>query len=454
MSARPVLLVLTICGCLCCHGCNWQPGTTSDDDHAGGPDLTMLPQPDADDRQYADSPLDNLLPTAQALGLSNEEVAYLSLLFSRAGLEFDLSQIPIDTDGDAFPNVVDEDIDGDGVLNPDDDDIDGDGTLNANDEDIDGDGVDNDDDDDIDSDGIENDDDPDADSDGLSDRWDLDDDSDGTSDDEDEDDMEDEPKSRLEDLVDAVANRGWLNEFERQQIAIELARRFDNLDDADEIAALLRRAELLNGLGGRPEPAEGHPRGINAIDEVYKQLAGAIEDAKTGQFNPDGPIANATRLQNALQDFKTRANAVVKTAELFEIVRLGEIGDGVAQLGEGLGGDRLGEFIDGMRNAVPAAKLGMGDTEKKELSLLVKGGSRIGDSFDDEDADHILTGISRLRSLVADNPDDDPNVVEFDRLLDRLSNIKSGDSDINLDDAIDKIVEEEQPDEDDTEDDD
>jgi len=407
-------------------------------------------QPDPNQPAFDDSSglSDATFDTALALGLSDEEVAYLSLLFSRAGLDFDLTRIPADTDGDAIPNVVDEDIDGDCILNSDDRDVDGDGELNVEDDDIDGDGVDNDDDDDIDSDGLANDDDPDADSDGLSDRWDLDDDSDGISDDEDEDDMDDEPRSRLEDLVDAVANRGWLNDFEQQQIAIELARRFDNLDDADEFAAILRRAEFLNGLGGRPEPLDDMPRDFNAVDEIYKQLAGAIDEAKRGQFNPDGPIANSMRLQRALADFKVRANAVVASGELFGGVRLGEIGDGIVELGAGLGRDRLDEFINQMRDTVPTDSLGDSESEGREFGLLVKGGSRIGDAFDDENADTILGGISRLRTLALGGPDGDPDEEEFDRLLTRLSDIKSDASGINLDDAIDQIVEEESGDED------
>ncbi len=408
----------------------------------------------------------NATPHSEGTGeqhLSDEELAYLALLFSRAGVDFDLSRIPLDTDGDAIPNVVDDDIDGDGLLNPEDDDIDGDGKPNTDDNDIDGDGIDNDDDDDIDSDGIENDDDPDADSDGLSDRWDLDDDGDGTADDEDEDDMDDEPKSRLEDLVDAVANRGWLSDFERQQIAIELARRFDDPGESAELFGIIRDATLLNETAARPAPVNAnvndtspYPSDHNAIDEIYKQLTGAIEEAKRGQFNPDGPIANDARLRNALNDFKARARAVVDAASQFGSVRLGEISDGIEELRPGLGQARFGEFIQGIADNVPPDRLGQTESETQEFNLLVKGGSSIGEAFDDNDtrADKILDGISRLRSLVADEQSGEPDEDEFDRLLDRLSEIKSEASGITLEDAIDQIEMEETEEEEDSSNDD
>jgi len=255
MPSMPLIIKTVTLGLLGLVACNSNLPAASNNP-AGETFFGRLPQSDQPILEF-----DGPLPVAAADDetiFSDEELAYLALLFSRAGLDFDLSQIPLDTDGDAIPNVVDDDVDGDGILNAEDDDIDGDGELNIEDDDIDGDGIANDDDDDVDGDGIENDDDPDADSDGLSDRWDLDDDNDGTADDEDEDDMDDEPKSRLEDLVDAVANRGWLSDFERQQIAIELARRFDDPGESAEILAIIRDATLLNETAARPVPVNAN----------------------------------------------------------------------------------------------------------------------------------------------------------------------------------------------------
>ena len=410
---------------------------------AGETFFSGLPQSDQPILEF-DGPLPVTNADDDNAIFSDEELAYLALLFSRAGLDFDLSQIPLDTDGDAIPNIVDDDIDGDGVLNSEDDDIDGDGQPNGDDDDIDGDGIDNDDDDDIDSDGIENDDDPDADSDGLSDRWDLDDDGDGTTDDEDEDDMDDEPKSGLEDLVDAVANRGWLSTFEQDRIAIELARRFDDFDEVIEIFQIIDDATTQNEMGNRPAPENGVPSDHNAIDEIYKQLAGAIEEAKRGQFNPDGPIANDMRLRKALNDFKARAQGVVNAAEKFGSVSLGEISDGIEELRPGLGEERFEEFIQRLTDKVPQDRLGQTESETQEFGLLVKGGSSIGERFDGDDAtaEKILDGISRLRSLIADEQSDEPNEDEFDRLLNRLSEIKAESSGITLQDAIGQIEDE------------
>lgn len=396
--------------------------------------------------QFAGPSAKQPLPLEQEIGLSPEELAYLSLLFSRADLEFDLSRIPADTDGDAIPNVVDDDIDNDGIPNEDDSDVDGDGDLNRDDDDIDDDGIDNDDDDDIDGDGVANDDDPDADGDGLSDRWDLDDDSDGTDDDEDDDDRDDEPSDRLEDLVAAVAGRGWLADSERQQIAVELARRFRDFNEINEFVNLLNRAEALNEAPNRPAPAGGFARDINSVDEIYKQLEGAIEEAKAGQFNPDGPIANRARLRKALTAFKTRARAIVTTAELFGAVRFDEIGDNIEELGDSLEQERLAPFVNGMRAQVPRNKFGMRSTELREFGLLTKGGTRIGAAFRDSDADSILAGIGVLRTLATTEGENDPNDDEFDRLLDRLDEIKEEDDDIDLADAVLRIVDEEEDD--------
>jgi fibro-slime domain-containing protein len=64
-----------------------------------------------------------------------------------------------DADGDAVPDVFDEDRDGDGITNVEDEDQDGDGILDVDDDDIDGDAVPNELDQDIDGDGVRNNDD-------------------------------------------------------------------------------------------------------------------------------------------------------------------------------------------------------------------------------------------------------------------------------------------------------
>ena len=385
------------------------------------------------------------LPTAIALGLTDEETAYLSLLFSRAGREFDLSQVPIDTDGDGFPNVVDDDIDGDGLPNSEDADVDGDGIPNDEDDDVDDDGISNDDDEDIDGDGVENDADPDADGDGLSDRWDLDDDGDGEPDDEDEDDQDDEPKSRLEDLVDAVASRGWLTDAEQERIAREIAARFDDFDEVIALYALLDRAERLNEQPGRPAPASGFARDINAVDELYKLLDPAIEEAKRGQFNPDGPIANNRRLKRALASFKRNAEALVTGAEVFGAVRLEEISDGITDLDAGLGPNRLAAFVDGIGVSVPPTQLGRRDAEQREWNLFVTGGSRLGSAFHEARADDVLAGISVLRTLATPEGGEDVDEKTYEQLLER---VEEQAEDRELADVIAQVVEEEEQEDD------
>jgi len=147
---------------------------------------------------------------------------------------------------------------------------------------------------------------------------------------------------------------------------------------------------------------------------------------------------------------------VVDAASQFGSARLGEISDGIEEVRPGLGQTRFGEFIQGITDNVPPDRLGQTESETQEFKLLIKGGSRIGEAFDDNDApaNKILEGISRLRTLITDEQSGEPDEGQFDRLLDRLAEIKSEASGITLEDAIDQIELEETEEEEDPSNDD
>lgn len=373
-------------------------------------------------------------------GLSSDEIAYLTLLFSRAGLPFDLSNIPPDTDGDAIPNIVDPDVDGDGVPNEDDPDIDGDGQPNTQDADVDGDGFDNDFDLDIDADGIANDDDFDADADSLSDRFDLNDDGDDEPDDEDPDDRHDKPKTGLEDLADRL-KRGLLSNSDKDRIVQEITKRLNSndlkLQLGNALVSLIVEATSPDRLA-RPLTV---PAGIDALDQLYEQLDEAIKEAKRGQFDPDGPFQNRARERKAAEDMVLRAQTMATMARAFPTMLIDDINESTKKLRSDMGSERLLEFSQGLGDHVSPIAIGSVAAEKRELDALTKGGSVIGSAFRDADVDGIYDGIDRLRARAADtsaNPLESSS-AKYDRMLNRLAEIKSQSSSSSLDDAVTQV---------------
>lgn len=394
---------------------------------------------------------DNSSPAAAAsdalgdapAGLSPEELAYLSLLFSRAGAPFDLSNIPPDTDGDAIPNSVDEDADGDGIQNTDDDDIDGDGLPNADDPDIDGDGAGNDDDADIDADGILNDEDDDADADGLDDRFDLNDDGDDEPDDEDADDAGDDedsgPKAGLEGLSDRL-KRGLLSENDKGRIVQEILDRLNSDDLKVQLQAAL--VDLVASATDENRLAKPLtvPAGVHAVDQLYEQLDDAIKQAKRGQFDPEGPFQNRARERKAAEDMVHRARALASTARAFPTMLIDDVNESVKSLRESLEGDRLTTFASSLRDHINPNAIGGIGSEKRELDALTLGGKIIGGAFKDADSEGLFDGIERLRARAATaDPTVESQAQKYDRLLTRLSAIKSQSSSISLDDAVTQV---------------
>jgi hypothetical protein len=371
-------------------------------------------------------------------GLSADELAYLSLLFSRAGVPFDLANIPPDTDGDAIPNVMDPDVDGDGVENADDDDIDGDGQPNTNDDDIDGDGAENDDDSDIDADGIENDKDADADSDRLSDRFDLNDDGDDEPDDEDEDDEDDEPKTGLEDLEERLKN-GRLSDADKARIVQEILDRLDSDDLKTQLQTALNDIVRHATDPNRQARPLTVPAGVDAIDQLYEQLGDAIKDAKRGQFDPNGPFQNRARERRAAEDMLLRAKAFARVAKTFPTMLIDDVNESVKSLRADLGRERLTAFTEKMQTHLAPNSIGNVASEKKELDALARGGAAIGKGFDDADADSIFDGIDRLRARARLATPSEGEDAKYDRLLGRLAEIKSESAGISLDDAVSQI---------------
>lgn len=378
-----------------------------------------------------------------AVSLSLEEIAYLSLLFSRAGVDFDLTNIPADTDGDAIPNSVDDDVDGDGILNTADADIDGDGAPNAEDDDIDGDGLENDDDEDIDADAVENDEDEDADSDGLDDRFDLNDDGDDEADDEDEDDAGDdedsEPKTGLEGLSDRL-KRGLLSDNDKDRIVQEILDRLDSQDLKTELQAALVQVVASATDPNRLARPLTVPAGVNAIDQLYEQLDDAIREAKRGQFNPDGPFQNRARERRAAVDMVNRAKAYASLSRAFPTMLMDDVNESVKSLRTALEGERLTSFARDIRDHISPTAIGGIGSEKRELDALTKGGRIIGAAFDDADSDSLFDGIERLRARAATADPAVESVDEkYDRLLSRLGEIKSQSSSISLDRALTQV---------------
>jgi len=373
-------------------------------------------------------------------GLSSDEIAYLALLFSRAGLPFDLSNIPPDTDGDAIPNIVDPDVDGDGVPNEDDPDIDGDGILNTQDPDIDGDNFENDLDFDIDGDGIANDDDFDADADGLSDRFDLNDDGDDEPDDEDLDDMDDEPKTGLEDLADRL-KRGLLSDSDKDRIVQEIMSRLSSDDLKLQLGNALVNLILEATSPDRLARPLTVPAGIDALDQLYEQLDEAIKEAKRGQFDPNGPFQNRARQRKAAEDMVLRARTMATMARAFPTMLIDDINESTKRLRSDVGPERLLEFAQGISDHISPGAIGGVTSEKRELDALTKGGSVIGSAFGDADVDGIFDGIDRLRARAADtsaNPLESSS-AKYDRMLNRLAEIKSQSSSTSLDDAVTQV---------------
>lgn len=378
--------------------------------------------------------------TGQAIaGLSDQEIAYLTLLFTRAGLPFDLNNIPADTDGDAYPNSVDEDADGDGIMNVDDDDIDGDGIKNDEDRDIDGDRAENDDDPDIDADGIENDEDFDADSDGLSDRFDLNDDGDDEPDDEDEDDMSDEPKTGLDDLADRL-KRGLLTDADKSKIVDEILKRLNSQDLKNQL-----QAALIDIVAQATDPDRlarplTVPAGVDAIDQLYEQLDDAIKEAKSGQFNPNGPFQNRARERKAAEDMVLRARTMATIGRTFPTMLIDDINESTKKLRSDMGPERLLAFTQGMRDHVNPNAIGGIGSEKRELDALTLGGSVMGKAFGDADADDIFDGIERLRARAVLADPLEGTTAKYSRLLNRLSEIKQQSAGKTLDEAVTQVV--------------
>lgn len=382
------------------------------------------------------SPKSSTNPT----GLSSDEIAYLSLLFSRAGLPFDLSNIPPDTDGDAIPNIVDPDVDGDGVPNEDDPDIDGDGLLNTQDPDIDGDNFENDIDFDIDADGIANDDDFDADADSLSDRFDLNDDGDDEPDDEDLDDIDDKPKTGLEDLADRL-KRGLLSDNDKDRIVQEIMNRLDSDDLKNQLRAALVDVVAQASSPDRLARPLTVPVGVDAVDQLYEQLGDAIKEAKRGQFDPNGPFQNRARERKAAEDMVLRAQTMATMARAFPTMLIDDINESTKKLRSDVGPQRLLVFAQGISDHISPGAIGGVASEKGELDALTRGGSVIGSAFGDADVDGIFDGIDRLRARAADtsaNPMESSS-AKYNRMLNRLSEIKSQSSSISLDDAVTQV---------------
>lgn len=375
----------------------------------------------------------------QVARLSDEEIAYLTLLFTRAGLPFDLNNIPADTDGDAVPNSVDEDADGDGILNVDDDDIDGDGIINAEDPDIDGDRIGNDEDPDIDADGIENDDDFDADSDSLSDRFDLNDDGDDEPDDEDEDDMGDEPLGDLEDLADRL-RRGFMTERDRNTIVKEILERLNTPTLKTEFQDALDELVMLATDPNRLARPLTVPANVDALDQIYEQLRLAIREAKRGQANPNGPFQNQARERKAAEDMLLRAKTAVAMAKNFPTMLIDDINESTKKLRADMGPERLLEFTQGMRDRINPNAIGGIGSEKRELDALTLGGSVMGKAFTDADSDSIFDGIERLRARAVLADPLEGSTAKYSRLLNRLSEIKSQSAGASLDDAVTQVV--------------
>ncbi|MBI5763108.1 MAG: hypothetical protein HZA51_06255 [Planctomycetes bacterium] len=372
-------------------------------------------------------------------GLSDQEIAYLTLLFTRAGLPFDLNNIPADTDGDAYPNGVDEDADGDGIVNVDDDDIDGDGIKNTEDADIDGDRLLNDEDPDIDADGVENDDDFDADSDGLSDRFDLNDDGDDEPDDEDEDDMADEPKTGLEDLADRL-KRGALSENDKNRIVDEILKRLDSQDLKNQLQAALVDIVAQATDPDRLARPLTVPAGVDAIDQLYEQLDDAIKEAKRGQFNPNGPFQNRARERKAAEDMVLRARTMATIGRTFPTMLIDDINESTKKLRSDMGPERLLAFTQGMRDHVNPNAIGGIGSEKRELDALTLGGSVMGKSFSDADPEDIFDGIERLRSRAVLADPSEGTTAKYSRLLNRLSEIKQQSAGKTLNEAVTQVV--------------
>ncbi len=419
--------------------------TTGDEESAFG--RSLLPTNAADGPPHEDGSIDSPMSESDtsdeaATGLSVEEIAYLTLLFQRAGVAFDLSSIPPDTDGDAMPNSVDEDADGDRIENTEDDDIDGDGKPNTQDADIDGDGAANDDDEDIDADSIQNDEDDDADADGLDDRFDLNDDSDDEPDDEDADDAGDdedsEPKTGLEGLSDRL-KRGLLSENDKGRIAQEILDRLNSDDLKVQLQAAL--VDLVDSATDPDRLARSLtvPAGVHAVDQFYEQLDDAIKEAKRGQFDPDGPFQNRARERKAAEDMVHRARALASTARAFPTMLIDDVNESVKSLRESLDGARLTTFAASLRDHVSPNAIGGIGSEKRELDALTKGGNVLGGAFRDADAEALFDGIERLRARAATADPLEGSAAKYDRLLNRVAEIKRQSSSISINDALTQV---------------
>lgn len=396
-----------------------------------------------------EAPVGVLGAEAPRFGLTNEEIAYLTVLFASAGLEFDPDgTIPADNDGDGVANIVDDDVDGDGIPNGEDDDIDGDGEPNRDDQDIDGDGISNDDDPDIDGDGEPNDEDADADGDGLSDRWDLNDDGDGEPDDEDEDNEGDEPSDTLEDLV-ARLQGGLVTDGDRDKIAHEIADRLNSPAQEATLRGLIDELELQAVSPNRGVSPSDAPPAINAIDELYLQLGDAIDQARRSQPNPRGPLSN-TRMTAALNDFIDRGQAMKRLGAIFPTVPLGVASEQVADLRTAFAGDRLTEIATRMGEHVNPDARGSEAEERRELEQIGKGAASLGRAFRDDEPEDILDGVDRLRALADRLEDEDEREAFYGDLLERVSEVSEESSGSSLDDVLTQVeqeneVEEDQP---------
>ena len=285
------------------------------------------------------------------------------------GIELEFGLDPNDpTDG--------PDIDGDGVPNFEDDDVDGDGFINETDPDIDGDYVPNDRDDDVDGDAIPDEIDFDIDADGIRNRWDLDIDSDGDEDaealevpdalaeeylhraqkalagddDDDEDDDEDDSADRFEGHIEQLIKRAAkgdskaveeYNRFLRQinsggkrpikplswearTIAEKIAERFESQGlDKFEVEMMLHELVFTKEFSLDQDATD-------ALDVLFRQ-ATTIED-------PDDT--------DALREFDTRIEGVVKLKETFDYADLSTCSDAISRFAQLPGEDTSSEKIE------------------------------------------------------------------------------------------------------------
>ncbi len=392
-------------------------------------------------------------PTAQALnGVGGCPIDPDTGLVDRAcvaALYISLVRNAPDSDGDGVPDPIDNtlgpDTDQDGIPNEVDPDVDGDTIPNKFDLDVDGDGQPNFLDLDIDDDGVPNGPDPDADGDGLSDRWDLNDDGDSLFDDEDPDDDgggDDPPSDKLLDLVGRLRT-GNITDRERNTIATEIVERLDNDEAKARVLTILTEIVRLAVDPTREPPPGPTPRGVWAVDAVYRQLADAVDAVRAAEADPSKPLPNE-KLGVALNNFLSRGDALVKLSRKFPNLDVSAVGDSTADLAEVFQADRLDRLVADFGDHVDPDAIGLPGTEKLELRSLVKGATGLGSAFTDDEPESILDVVDRLRERAKQiGPDPEQREQEYTRLLDRMKQIRTDSPDASVDEAADQVESEE-----------